>query len=88
MELLHGGAAHPYAAALIAALPRIDPQASRLDVIAGNLPGLGATPSGCAFHPRCPRATARCGEAAPTLAPRGGGHSVACWHAREVASDA
>jgi peptide/nickel transport system ATP-binding protein len=78
--LLLEGAAHPYSAALIAAVPRIGPRASRLDAIAGSLPGLGAMPGGCAFHPRCPMATERCRQEAPSLAPQGDGHSVACWH--------
>ena len=36
-------------------------------------------PSGCAFHPRCPFAIARCSVEAPALATVGDKHLAACW---------
>ncbi len=71
---------HPYTRALLSAVPRIDGvmQAQKL---AGDLPSPANPPSGCAFHPRCPKAGARCRSETPRLEPagNGGGHTVACW---------
>jgi oligopeptide/dipeptide ABC transporter ATP-binding protein len=36
-------------------------------------------PSGCAFHPRCPYAVARCSVEAPALEAVGDKHLAACW---------
>jgi len=50
---------HPYARALIAALPSLE-QRGALAGIPGLAPLLRDLPPGCAFHPRCPQATDRC----------------------------
>jgi peptide/nickel transport system ATP-binding protein len=42
------------------------------------MPGLRAIPQGCAFHPRCPQAFARCEGTRPDPIPDGQG-KVACW---------
>ncbi len=55
---------HPYTQGLIAAVPRLDlPKDSPLVGIEGTVPPPTAWPSGCAFHPRCPRATEECSKA-------------------------
>lgn len=52
---------HPYTKGLIAAVPRLDsPKGAPLAEIPGTVPPPWAWPSGCAFHPRCPRATEEC----------------------------
>ncbi len=52
---------HPYTQGLIAAVPRLDlPKDSPLVGISGTVPPPTAWPSGCAFHPRCPKATEEC----------------------------
>jgi oligopeptide/dipeptide ABC transporter ATP-binding protein len=51
---------HPYTAALAAALPAPGRRAGTLGVIDGNPPDPAALPPGCAFHPRCAHAQARC----------------------------
>jgi peptide/nickel transport system ATP-binding protein len=58
-EMLRG-AKHPYTKALAAAFPTIGDPVSRLapSGLAGDPPEPSAVPSGCAFHPRCPIATA------------------------------
>jgi oligopeptide/dipeptide ABC transporter ATP-binding protein len=75
---------HPYTAALLSAVPVPDPdaaaQSSRV-VLRGDLPSPIDPPSGCRFHPRCPRAQARCEVEAPRLDLRLGsrpGHLAAC----------
>jgi peptide/nickel transport system ATP-binding protein len=51
---------HPYSAGLMGSIPSLTGEAERLVQIPGNMPRLGAVPPGCAFHPRCPHAFARC----------------------------
>lgn len=63
-----GTPAHPYTAALLAALPRLGTGRlgnRRLEVIPGQVPLPGGWPAGCAFHPRCARAQEACRGAFP-----------------------
>ena len=60
--------AHPYTAGLMASVPSLADAGGRLAQIDGALPRLGEIPSGCAFHPRCPKASPRCGDERPELA--------------------
>lgn len=67
--------------ALLAAIPIPDPvvEAARAQhIVAGEVPSVLHPPSGCGFHPRCPKATARCAENEPALAPTGRARAVAC----------
>jgi peptide/nickel transport system ATP-binding protein len=59
--------AHPYTAALLAALPRVDRIVNHLEPIPGVPPSPGARPTGCVFEPRCPLAFDRCAEDRPQL---------------------
>lgn len=72
---------HPYTAGLMAAIPSLDAARGRLPQIDGAMPRLGAMPSGCAFHPRCPRALARCRDERPPpdAVVAADGSRVACW---------
>lgn len=56
---------HPYTAALMAAVPVAG--RTRLANLEGLPPNLAALPPGCAFQPRCPRATARCAAERPPV---------------------
>jgi len=57
---------HPYTAALLAANPSPDPDATPQRVeLTGEVPGLLARPEGCEFHTRCPRVQPRCREHFP-----------------------
>ncbi len=70
---------HPYTQALIRAVPLV--KARRRDgevAVMGELPSPLNPPTGCAFHPRCPRAEAACAQAVPDLSDRGAGWQVAC----------
>lgn len=70
---------HPYTRALIEAAPRLVPgRPARRDAVMGELPSPLDPPSGCAFHPRCRIATARCAVERPALERRGGDWPVAC----------
>lgn len=68
---------HPYAAGLMASIPRLGARPDVLPQIEGAMPRLNAMPPGCPFHPRCPRRFAPCSTNVPSLAPFGAG-SVAC----------
>jgi oligopeptide/dipeptide ABC transporter ATP-binding protein len=70
--------AHPYTAGLIASTPRLGQARSRLQEIPGAVPDLAAVPSGCRFHPRCPRAEPRCAEVEPAWEARPGGRWLRC----------
>jgi peptide/nickel transport system ATP-binding protein len=72
---------HPYTRALLSSTPRIDAPRRRLQAIDGQPPPLSAPIRGCAFAPRCPRATALCDEQDPPAEqnPRSAG-TVACHH--------
>jgi oligopeptide transport system ATP-binding protein len=78
---LYRAPAHPYTAGLLAAVPIPDPaqqRQGRPPVLAGDLPSPARPPSGCRFHPRCPRAQQRCREEEPVLRSFGEGHLAAC----------
>ena len=61
--------AHPYTAGLLGAVPRVDRLGERLEPIPGAPPSPSARPSGCAFHPRCPKAMDRCADEVPAWRP-------------------
>jgi oligopeptide/dipeptide ABC transporter ATP-binding protein len=75
---------HPYTVALLSAVPLPDPgPASRREriILAGEVPSPIRPPSGCRFHPRCPKAQQACTDDVPALAPAEGdlpAHAAAC----------
>jgi oligopeptide transport system ATP-binding protein len=70
VERLFATPAHPYTAALLAAVPRLRGDATRrLDSIDGQPPRPGEISAGCAFAPRCSRGSERCRQELPVLAP-------------------
>ena len=72
--------AHPYTAALLRSIPRVDRDVAGVDPIPGRPPSLQHLPSGCAFHPRCRHATRKCAEERPPLASVGPARRAACWY--------
>jgi peptide/nickel transport system ATP-binding protein/oligopeptide transport system ATP-binding protein len=76
-----GAPKHPYTRALLAAVPRPEPEATRAAaLVTGDPPSPRNPPPGCRFHTRCAFATDRCRSEDPVLSPVGEGHSVACHH--------
>ena len=72
---------HPYTEALLSAAPSTTPGRRRNRIILkGDIPSPIRPPTGCRFHPRCPKAMARCTTDDPDLnAPANGStHAVAC----------
>jgi oligopeptide/dipeptide ABC transporter ATP-binding protein len=79
VERLFGGPAHPYAQALLAAVPRPDPaHRQRRAAPVGEPPDPARPPPGCPFHPRCPRAMAVCRATMPERIEIAAGHAVRC----------
>jgi oligopeptide/dipeptide ABC transporter ATP-binding protein len=83
-DLLYASPRHPYTAALLAAAPAADPDAAAARqriILTGDVPSPIDPPSGCRFHPRCPKAQAPCAQAEPPLEARAGdpaAHLTAC----------
>ena len=71
---------HPYTAALLSAVPTLDPatRAHRI-VLRGDPPSPIDPPTGCPFHPRCPIAQDRCRTERPPLRELRPGRWNACW---------
>jgi oligopeptide transport system ATP-binding protein len=84
VDALYAQPHHPYTRTLLEASPRPDPEVKRVRVpILGEVPSPIDPPSGCAFHPRCPRVVrGTCDREAPLLEEivAGSGHHVACWN--------
>ncbi len=71
-EKLFSDPQHPYTQALLQAAPELDPsRKTTLEAVHGELPSPLHPPSGCAFHPRCPRVFEHCTIEVPKLEPRG-----------------
>ena len=72
---------HPYAQALLSAVPIPDPVVERVRkriILVGDVPSPVNPPSGCRFHPRCPVAMEICSEIEPDFRDVGNDHWVAC----------
>ncbi len=78
-ENLFENAAHPYTQALLTSIPSHDPEQITLEApLSGELPSPIAPPSGCTFHPRCPKVQAVCKLEVPKWTTLEGGHRVRC----------
>ena len=85
-DVLYDRPQHPYTEALLSAVPIPDPATERTRrriILEGDVPSPANPPSGCVFHPRCPRAQEVCSTEMPVLASTGGDagerHEVACY---------
>ena len=79
-DQLYASPAHPYTAALLAAIPVPDPGVPPDDtrVLGGEIPSNTDPPSGCRFRTRCPKAQEQCAEEEPLLRNVGPEQFVAC----------
>jgi oligopeptide/dipeptide ABC transporter ATP-binding protein len=82
---LFDGAQHPYTKALLGSMPRLGSK-EKLLAIPGQPPDLATLPGGCAFHPRCPEALARCAGEEPGETRIAGSWTARCWCAEPPAS--
>jgi peptide/nickel transport system ATP-binding protein len=69
---------HPYTVGLMGSIPSMEHEIERLTQIEGSMPRLTEIPAGCAFHPRCEKAFARCSRERPELM-KAGSSQAACW---------
>jgi peptide/nickel transport system ATP-binding protein len=76
---------HPYTVGLMKSFPPLVGERRRLLGIPGSPPDLRDPPSGCRFHPRCPRAEARCAAEEPELVATGSAQAAACHFPGEAA---
>jgi oligopeptide/dipeptide ABC transporter ATP-binding protein len=90
---LYNRSRHPYTTALLSAVPVPDPDAQdqreRL-VLRGDVPSPISPPSGCRFHPRCPKARDHCVTTEPPLEVKAGDpptHPTACHFPVEPGED-
>ncbi len=72
---------HPYTELLLRSIPRVDRDAVGLSAIAGQVPSIGAMPTGCRFAARCPLREAICTTRDPLLVKLADApdHQVRCW---------
>ncbi|MBI4382732.1 MAG: ABC transporter ATP-binding protein [Nitrospinae bacterium] len=76
---LNANPAHPYTQALFAAKPAMDPKKrGRRTILGGDVPSPLNPPSGCHFHPRCPKVMDHCRTTFPQPVQIGEDHVVQC----------
>ncbi len=82
-EELYERPAHPYAQALLSAIPIPDPDREKERIrrrLMGDPPSPSNPPSGCTFHPRCWKAEDRCAAEVPGLEERVEGGTLSACH--------
>ena len=82
-DLIYRRPAHPYATALLSAVPIPDPDRERNRkriLLKGEVPSPVNPPSGCRFRTRCWKADSRCADEVPPLRLVESGHRVACHY--------
>jgi len=82
-ELLFGAPKHPYTRMLLDSVPDLAMSGRERQPVTGELPDPIRPPPGCAFHPRCPFANARCRIERPLPVRMEDGTMVACHAAEE-----
>jgi oligopeptide/dipeptide ABC transporter ATP-binding protein len=71
--------AHPYTAALLKAVPKLDVETDRLVSIKGQPPRLDNLPDGCSFSPRCTNVSDECRHEEPPEVQISSEHFARCW---------
>jgi peptide/nickel transport system ATP-binding protein len=77
---IFAGPQHPYTEALLSAVPSVDGEPSTRIRLEGEIPSPADPPSGCVFHPRCPRVLASgiCESTEPPMMEASLGHTIKC----------
>ena len=79
VEQVFKQASHPYTLKLMGTVPKLGQGQQSLAFIPGQVPNMAAPPAGCAFNPRCERATELCHHVPPRVL-IDDGHWAACHH--------
>ena len=77
-EVIFSRPRHPYTQALLQSEPQLEVGKRVFIPIKGEIPSPLNPPTGCHFHPRCPKAMAQCAQEKPLLRELEGGHWSAC----------
>ena len=88
-QQLYSQPLHPYTQALLAAAPKPDPDSPKQrEHLAGDLPSPLSPPTGCHFHPRCPRVMPICRDQIPAFKEQQPHHWVRCFlHRQDTQSE-
>ena len=81
MERLFTHPQHPYTQGLLRAMPKLEGERERLEIIPGNVPDVHEIPTGCNFNPRCQLAEDICRNDQPELTEVASGQWASCWKA-------
>ena len=87
-EVLFANPRHPYTRMLLQTIPNIEAPKRAREADVGEVPSPLNPPKGCAFHPRCPLANARCSAERPTVLTLPDRSRVACHRIAEAEGDA
>ena len=80
IEAVFANPMHPYTQGLLASVPNIRfDKTEELYKMPGEPPNLTHPPSGCRFHPRCPRAMPVCSKYEPAFVKTDDSRFVKCW---------
>ncbi len=77
-ETIFNNPLHPYTQGLLRSIPKLGYK-GKLFSMKGEIPPLINPPSGCRFHPRCPKKFDPCDNEVPRLMEVEKGHKVACF---------
>ena len=78
-DQIANNSAHPYTQALLSSKPSLDPKSrNRPKPLPGDVPSPLNPPSGCHFHPRCPKVMDRCKNEVPRQIQLEENHQVLC----------
>ncbi len=78
-EKIFGAPLHPYTEALLQSVPKMDPDSGRKKIVLeGDVPSPISPPSGCPFHPRCPKAMSHCATTVPQFKEHRPGQWASC----------
>ncbi len=69
---------HPYTQSLLRSIPKVAATREKLEVIRGMVPSPFRRPSGCPFHPRCPKVMPVCSQVEPSTISLNENHQVHC----------
>jgi len=87
-EVLFANPRHPYTRMLLQTIPNIEAPKRAREADVGEVPSPLNPPKGCAFHPRCPLANARCSTERPTVLTLPDRSGVACHRIAEAEGEA